>query len=245
MEIIKLIVLAIIQGLTEPLPISSSGHLVIFQELLNMELPGFAFELFVNFGSLLGVIIFFWADLEGYLKSIKEKETLLYSSKVLIGIIPVGVIGLLFSDFFEQFKSSNYVAMFLIFTALLLLIPRFVNGRRTNIAWLDSIYIGFAQIIALLPGVSRSAVTTVSGVSRGITKEEAFKYSFMLYIPISFLSGLYSLTKLSDLSLMYIVYFLVSAVMTFIGLKIFRRVFLSDKLYYFSIYCILLAVLIL
>lgn len=245
MTIVKLIILAIIQGLTEPLPISSSGHLVIFEELLNIQLPGYSFELFVNFGSLLGVIVFFWSDLFGYIKTIKEKETLDYSFKVVVGVIPAGLVGFLFNDMFEHFKTSRYVAIFLIFTAILLLLPSLVNGNRKKVTWFDSVYIGLAQIIALLPGVSRSAVTTVSGVTRGLTKEEAFKYSFMLYIPISFLSGLYSLTKLTDLSLMYVVYFLVAAVMTYVGLLLFKKVFMSNKLYYFSIYCVIIAVLIL
>ncbi len=242
--ILKLIILAIIQGLTEPLPISSSGHLVIMEELMGLELPGFSFELFLNFGSLIGVVVFFWSDLLNYASSLKEKSTWTDIGKIAIAIIPVGIVGLFFSDMFEVFKNTTTVAIFLLFTALILFIPKYMNGDR-KMSWLDSIMISIAHIIALIPGVSRSGVTTVTAISRGVKKEEAFRFSFMIYIPLSLLSGVYSLFSLESFTAIYMVYLFISAIMTYAGLVLFKRLLLQERLHYFSYYCVFLALLIL
>ncbi len=244
METIKLIILAIIQGITEPLPISSSGHLVIFEEIMNLNLPGFQFELFVNFGSLLGIIVYFRKDLMAYLKTLNKVETRVYSYKVLLATIPAGFIGFYYIDSFELFKSANYVAGFLIVTGILLLVgPRIIKERR-ELSYNDSLYVGLAQAAALIPGISRSGITTVAGISRGLSREDAFKFSFMIYIPISFASGIYSLFKLDDFGVEYLLYFTIAAVMTYIGLIFFKKILLQDRLHYFAIYCFLLASLI-
>ena len=124
-------------------------------------------------------------------KTIKDKDTWSYLLKMPLAVLPAGLIGLFFMDFFEQFKTSTYVGIFLLFTAVVLLIPKLLNGRRENITFLDSIQVGLAQVISLLPGISRSGMTTVAGMSRGLTKERAFSFSFMVFLPLSFISGVY------------------------------------------------------
>ncbi len=242
--ILKYIILAIVQGLTEPLPISSSGHLVIMEELMGLELPGFSFELFLNFGSLFGIIVFFRNDLVKYAKSLKDKSTWTDVSKIAIAIIPVGIIGLFFSDYFETFKNATTVAVFLLFTAILLFVPKYFNGNR-KVSWLDSTIVSIVHIIALIPGVSRSGITTVTAISRGVSKEEAFRFSFLIYIPLSFISGIYSLFSLESFSAVYIIFFLISAGMTYVGLSLFKMLLIREKLHFFSYYCVFLALLIL
>lgn len=245
MNTLKMIVLAIIQGITEPLPISSSGHLVIFEELMHLELPGFEFELFMNFGSLLGILFFFRKDLFCNLSSLHKKETRQYIYKVPFAALPAGIIGFFFMEYFEQFKSSAFVAIFLIVTGLLLLSAKYFKAHKHELTYKDSIFIGISQIISLIPGISRSGMTTVAGLSRGLTKEEALKFSFIIYIPLSFLSGMYSLMKLENFDILYVLYLGIAAVMTYIGLIFFKKVLLSDKLHYFAGYCFILALIIL
>jgi len=245
MEIIKKILLAIIQGITEPLPISSSGHVVLFEDILGMHLPGFGFELFINFGSLLGIVVFFWKDLFGIVNTIHKKDTWSYLIKVPFAVIPAGIIGFFYADFFEQFKSSFYVGVFLLFTGVVLLIPKIFKGNRDDVTFTDSIQVGVAQVLALLPGISRSGMTTVAGMSKGLTKERAFSFSFLVFLPLSFASGVYSLFIIESLSWEYSIYFFVAAVMTYLGLILFKRVLMSDKLHYFSIYCFILGIIIL
>lgn len=245
MEIIKLIVLAIIQGITEPLPISSSGHVILFEEILKLELPGFGFELFINFGSLFGIVVFFWKDLIGLLRHLSDKKTIHYIFRVPIAAIPAGIVGFFFIEYFQVFKSTFSVALFLIVTGLILFVPKFLNGDKDEVGIMDSVYIGLAQIIALIPGISRSGITTVAGVARGVKKEEALFFSFLIYIPLSFASGLYSLYTIENLSWDYTIYFIISGVMTYIGLILFRGILLKERLHYFSYYCFLLAIVIL
>ncbi len=208
MEEIKLIILAIIQGITEPLPISSSGHMVLFEELLSLELPGLYFETLVNFGSLFAIILFYWKDLKeliskSFVYLVKGKEGIeefKYIMLVGLATIPAGLFGFLFSGVIENyFKNILSVSVFLILTGVMLLsVERVKIKKKEKVTLFDSILIGLAQIVALIPGVSRSGVTTVTGLSRGLQIEDALKFSFMMYIPISFLSGIYGIYNLNE-----------------------------------------------
>ena len=244
MEIVKLIVLAIVQGITEPLPISSSGHVILFEEILGLELPGFGFELFINFGSLLGIVVFFWKDLLNIVKHLTDKKTIHYIVRVPIAALPAGIIGFFFAEFFEVFKSSSIIAIFLIVTGLILFVPKWLQGEKEEVTVLDSLVVGLAQIFALIPGVSRSGTTTVAGMARGVKKEEALFFSFLVFIPLSFASGVYSIYTMDNITWDYGLYFVIAAVMTYLGLLLFKNVLLKNKLHYFSYYCFVLAILI-
>ncbi|XMB85760.1 undecaprenyl-diphosphate phosphatase [Mycoplasmatota bacterium WC44] len=250
MEEIKIIILAIIQGITEPLPISSSGHMVLFEELLNIKLPGLYFETLVNFGSLFAIVLFYYKDIKDLvLKSLnyilkrqegfKELNYLLF---VLLATVPAGLIGFLFSDAIETYlKNSLTVSVFLILTGVMLLsIQRITVKPKSNVNLLDSILIGLSQIVALIPGVSRSGATTVTGLSRGLKIEDALKFSFMMYIPISFLSGIYGIYKLdskNEFHFIYFIAFLVAMITTYFSIKWLIRIVKHSKLHHFATYC--------
>ncbi|QVK20645.1 undecaprenyl-diphosphate phosphatase [Mycoplasmatota bacterium] len=250
MEYLKLIILSLIQGITEPLPISSSGHMVLFEELFSVNLPGLYFETLVNFGSLFAIVIFYYKDIfvlvtksTKYLVSRKEGfDEFKYLMLVVIATIPAGIIGFLFSDFIEVYlKNIMTVSVFLILTGLMLISIEKVEVKRKDcVSFFDSILIGISQIIALIPGVSRSGATTVTGLSRGLKIEEALKFSFMMYIPISLLSGIYGIYNLNEsvgFSFIYVICFLVALMTTYHSIKWLIKVVKNSKLYYFATYC--------
>jgi len=247
MEEIKLLLLALIQGITEPLPISSSGHLVLFENLFGLELPGLYFETLVNFGSLLAVILFYRVDMIKLLKGVKfvyskeGKDEFKYILYVILATIPALLIGYFFNDHISVFKTVTAVSLFMIFTGVILWVVDKVKTRRTNIVWIDALLIGLAQVVALMPGVSRSGVTVGAGLAREINYEEAVKFSFMMYIPISIATtvyGIYNLT-LNGFNYIYIICLLISAVATYFALKLFVWVLRNKKLMYFAGYLVI------
>ena len=176
MELIKYVILGIIQGLTEPLPISSSGHLLIFRELFNTNMfNDLNFEVMVNFGSFIAILIIFWKDIVRLVTSFfkylfadkKEKkkyyEDFKYCMLIVVGSIPVGIIGLIFKDKIEAFASVKEVSFALLITALALFIVKNSKGKKKDneITYKDAIIIGLFQMCALLPGLSRSGMVLV------------------------------------------------------------------------------------
>ena len=183
-------VLAVVQGLTEFLPVSSSGHLVLFGEALGLEDPGLLLPIALHLGTLLAVLIVYRKDvfkITADLLKGRPREALL----VILGTLPAGVVGVLFQDFFrDQFGSGRSAAMGLLATAALLLTAdraRRSNLKagvgRTELNWLDALLIGTAQAVAILPGISRSGSTIAVGLLRGIEPLHAARFSFLLSIP--------------------------------------------------------------
>ena len=181
-ELIQAIILSIVQGITEWLPISSSGHLAIFQIIFGFQ--NLAFDVFLHFASIFAVIIVFWKDIIRLL-NVKKKENLKYIGFIIIGIIPAGIIGVLFKHQIENFFSSLvYLGIFFMLSGVLVYSTKFSKVRKDKPNFLDSIFIGAFQAIAILPGVSRSGATISSGLFRGLNKEEAVKFSFFMAIPV-------------------------------------------------------------
>lgn len=259
MDLIKYIVLGIIQGFTEPLPISSSGHLVIFKNLIGADgaLNDLNFEIIVNFGSLLAVLFIYRKmilelikDFFSYLKT-KEKKyyaNFKYCLLIVIGTIPAGILGIIFKDKIELLSSNvKYIGIALLVTAFALFIVRNVNGRKNSkeISYLDGLKIGLFQAVALLPGISRSGSTIVGGLLCDLKKDIAFNFSFMLYIPISLatmvlgVGDLVNSPNLGELALPYIFGMIASAVVTYFSLKLFKKLVTDNKLIYFVIYCVI------
>lgn len=258
------LLLGIIQGLTEPIPVSSSGHLVIFQNLLNIEaLNDLNFAIFANFGSLIAIVIIFWNDIIqiikdffAYLKT-KEKKyfsNFRYALFIVCATIPAGIIGLLFNDLVEKYMSNvKFIGVALLITALFLFLIRKMEGVKTEkkMTYKDAIKIGLFQMIALLPGISRSGATIVGGMFTGLTREAAFKFSFMLYIPISLATMLLGvsdvITEGISLSLFtyYLVGMLAAFILTYYATKWFRGIMINGKLIYFVYYCLIVGILVL
>jgi undecaprenyl-diphosphatase len=187
MSLIEAAILGIVQGLTEFLPVSSSGHLVLVQELFEFNPKGITFEIEVHFGSLLAVLIYFrkklWEIAVALLPN-GAREGRDYILFLILGTIPAGVIGVLFKDYFEKvFASPVMTSIFLFLTGIILLTTRFVKYDHNQVSLRSSIFIGLAQACAILPGVSRSGSTIVTGIWAKVDPAKAAEFSFLLSIP--------------------------------------------------------------
>ena len=209
MTIIEAIILGIVQGATEFLPISSSGHLVLVPASFNMTQPDLNAVAIAHLGTLLAVLIYFYKDLRdiliGTLSGIKKGELMGTTEArlgwyIVIGSIPAAALGVTLADYFgEVFGTPTIAASFLLFTAALLLFGEYKrSGEKTlsKMSWLDAIIIGLFQMIALFPGISRSGSTIVGGLLRGLDRELAARYSFLLGVPAILGAGLLSLLDL-------------------------------------------------
>lgn len=261
-EIIKYIILGIVQGFTEPLPISSSGHIFLLKYLFNTNiLNDLNFEIIVNTGSLIAILIIYFKDIKNLLinsyKYIKNKNNLYkvdynYSKLIIIGIFPILIIGFLFKNILENILSESIfiISISFIITSIFLYIIRNKDGNKldNDITWKDALFIGIVQVFALIPGISRSGSTLIAGIFTNIKKENAFKYSFMIYIPISIgttILGLSDIIKINNSSLYipYILGFIFSLLVSFFTLKWFKNFVKKGNLIYFSIYCMIVGIL--
>lgn len=183
MTIIQAIVLGIIQGITEFLPISSSGHLVLLQKFWDIKENILTFDIALHFATLLVIIVVMRKNILELLRKPICKTTGL----LLIATIPVGLIGFLFNDFIEDlFKTGNFLGYAFIFTGIIIYLSEKIKRKEKIIKEMnifDSIIIGIAQALAVIPGVSRSGMTISAGLFRGIKKEQAIQFSFLLTIP--------------------------------------------------------------
>lgn len=244
------LILSIIQGFTEPIPISSSGHLLILKSIFHISYNDFNFEIIVNFGSLLAIILYFKNDIINLIKNsftfIRNKDTKYksdfnYILFVIVGTIPAGILGILFKEKIELiFSNVKFIGFSLIITALFLSSIKHKNGSK-KLNFKEAFIIGLFQAIALLPGISRSGATIFGGLYRDLKKEDVFKFSFMLYIPIS----LFSLLSLNHFNLIYVLYIFISFIFTYISIKFFFNIIKKQKLIYFSIYCFFIGALVL
>lgn len=257
------IILGIVQGFTEPIPVSSSGHLTIFQNIFNVDaLNDLNFAIFTNFGSFIAILIIFRKDIIelikdffSYIKTKEEKykDGFKYCLLIVIGTIPAGIVGFLTKDFIEE-KLTNVklVGLALLITAVFLFLIRKLKGHKNDkdITILDALKIGLFQMVALFPGISRSGATLVGGMFSGLTREAAFKFSFMLYIPISLATmglGIVDVAQSgieSNLLTGYIIGAIVAGIVTFFATKWFRGIMLKGKLIYFVYYCLIAGTLV-
>ncbi len=200
MDLIKAIILGIIQGLSEFLPISSSGHLVLAEELLHFKEGGLAFEVFVHFGTLLAVVWVFRKDIAKMILSLpavfqlpggnvegERREYALLDIYIIIASVPAAVVGLLFEDAIEGlFERAELVLFMLFVTGVIMWSSRYTREKREEIGGWRSLLIGVAQAFAIIPGVSRSGSTIVTGLWLGIRRDLAARFSFILSVPVIF-----------------------------------------------------------
>jgi len=203
---LEAIVLGLVQGLTEYLPVSSSGHLRIVPAFFGWDDPGAAFTAVSQFGTMLAVVVYFWKDLTGitrtWLRSLRDpaaRGTLeaRLGWYIVLGTIPIVVFGLLFEDEIEnQARSLTLIAVMLIVLGLALFVADRRGRRERDVSSLtlrDGVLIGLAQAAALVPGVSRSGATMTMGLVLGLERAAAARYSFLLSVPAVVLSGVYQL----------------------------------------------------
>jgi undecaprenyl-diphosphatase len=191
----QVILLGIIQGLTEFLPVSSSGHLVFFQSLFGMKEPQIFFDVMLHLGTLLAVVVFFrtdiWKIAQGLGAILKKRHKNSPQVKlfllIIIATLPTGLMGILFKGWFESlFSKPKVVGGMLLITGSVLWFTRWTKkeGRPLeHMRWLDAILIGIAQGVAIIPGISRSGATISTGLFLGLDRELSGKFSFLLSIP--------------------------------------------------------------
>lgn len=217
------VILGLIQGLTEFLPVSSSGHLVIAQYLLGLQIPGVAFETFVHFGTLLAVIFLFRNDIKEILLAFCKSLNKIYNPKIffnhirenlqckfawllVISTIPGALIGYYFNTTFEKlFGNPVVTSLMLIITGFCLFLTDkyLIQGSKKieEINGIDAIFIGFAQALAIIPGISRSGFTIMMALSRKIDREFAAKYSFILSVPIIIGASIFKVKEIFHLDI--------------------------------------------
>lgn len=246
MSVFIALILGIVQGLTEFLPVSSSGHLVLLQKIFGIENNVILFDIILHLGTLLAVIIVYRKSLLELIKNPFGKKM----KMVILGTIPTLVIALLFKDFFENAFSGGLLFIGFLSTAILLLLADYSQKKYTTFKKMDYKYIltmGFFQGLAILPGLSRSGTTVTSSLVLGVNKDEALEYSFLLSIPIILASLVYELifspiTLVSSDILPMIVGFLASSVFGILSIKFTIKLVKSNSYKYFSIYLIVLGI---
>ncbi len=252
-----------IQGITEPIPISSSGHLVLAEKLLDIHIKGFSFEVFMNFASLLAVLVIYREDLIRLTtnglkftqtRNREYRSDFMFIIYLIIGTIPAAVIGILAEDFIsENLKHIKVIGVTLIVTGIALWLIRNLRGRKNDqdLSIKDALIVGFAQAIALIPGISRSGATIVAAMGLGMKQQTALRYSFLLYIPVSVGTMLLSFDDLKNdpmldqLLIPYLVAFLISFIASYISLKWLMNIMERGNLKYFAFYCFIVGPLIL
>ncbi|SEQ43603.1 Undecaprenyl-diphosphatase [Virgibacillus subterraneus] len=261
--LIKYTFLGLIQGFTEPIPISSSGHLVILRELFGVtEVTGLSFEILVNFGSLIAVLVIYRKDIyrlvENGIRYISTKDNAAKSDFqfilfLIIATIPTGILGVLFEDYIEEELSTvSVIGYTLLITGLALWIIRNLRGNKNDgdITIKDAIIVGLAQSVALIPGISRSGATIVAAMLVGMKSETALRFSFLLYIPVSLGITVMSAGEIlgddniSVLAIPYILAFAASLVASYYSLRWFMNVMARGNLKYFAFYCFIVGILV-
>lgn len=255
MTVLEALVLGIVQGVTEFLPISSSGHLVLVPWLFGWSEPGLAYSAFLHWGTLLAVLAFFRHDLYrillAWLMSLRDRSFEDPEGRIawwiIIATIPAGVIGLVFQDFFETlFSSPRIVACFLLFTALILTLSERLGGQKKpayEMQWYDALMVGLAQAAAITPGISRSGATIGAGLLRGITRASATRFSLLLMVPAIFGAGVLSsldLAKEGLLSYKWLVLmigFISAAISGYFAIRWMVSYLTRHPLTVFAIYC--------
>jgi undecaprenyl-diphosphatase len=259
MDILQAIVLGIIQGATEFIPVSSSGHLVLLPWLLGWDSPGLIFDTVVHWGTLVAVLAYFWRDwytlivawLRGLLRWKWTDPSARLMWLLIAGTIPAALIGFLFEDFFGSlFGEPVWVCIFLLVTAALLTLSELLGQRNQvldDLKVADALLVGLGQAAAIAPGISRSGATIATGMFRGLERPAAARFSFLLSTPIILGAGLFELLDLfatpnpaAQLPVL-VVGFLAAATVGYLCIWLLLRYLQRGSLYPFAIYCTCLA----
>ncbi len=267
MTLLQTILLGIIQGLTEFLPISSSGHLVILPRLLGWNLPAqdaFIFDVLVQVATLLAVIAYFWNDLWRIARAFArgavrrrpfEEADSRMGWYLILATIPAGAVGLLIKDQVEAaFASPRAAGAFLLLTAALLTAAERLGKRSRGMetfSWGDALAMGAAQVLAIFPGVSRSGSTIVGGMLRDLERPAAARFSFLMSVPVMLAAGalalkdLLALPHLAQVLPPFLAGFAAAAIVGYWSIRWLLGYLTRHSLYAFAVYCALLGLLVL
>lgn len=252
MNWIEALILGLVQGLTEFLPVSSSGHLELGKHLLGVDAENsLVYTVVVHGATVLSTIVVFRKDIWEILRGLLDfswNSSWKFTASILISMIPVLIVGLFFIDYVESFFTGNirFVGMMLLVTATLLALTYFKKSRERNITMLDALIIGLAQMVAVLPGISRSGATISTGLMLGNKRELVARFSFlMVLIPIiganvldMYKGGMTSEDGVGAVAL--IVGFTAAFVSGLLACKWMINIVKKGKLIYFAIYCLLI-----
>jgi undecaprenyl-diphosphatase len=252
MPFLVVIALAVIQGLTEFLPVSSSGHLVVAQHYL----PGFTeealpFDVLLHFGTLLALLIYFFGDIKRIVLSFfrrggeNERRDRRLGLLIILGSVPAAVVGLFFEDQIGAlFENARIVPYMFLVTAALLLIAEKTGGARKDIGaigiW-EALIIGLFQAVAIVPGISRSGSTIAGGLMTGLEREAAARFSFLLSIPAVFGAFVLSTADVADFRISYLIGAVVSCIVGLLAIWLTFRFVVTKRLWIFSAYLIIVA----
>ncbi len=255
MSLPEALVLAVVQGATEFLPVSSSGHLVLASKLLGLPKLDLGFVIFTHFGTLLAVFVYYWRDFWAMLRALRtwrgEKAADAATSRrllalLLIGTIPAALIGWQFEELVDRSLGSVWVVgIALLATALLLVLSRRLAGARESLQtrWQDAIVVGIAQAVAIIPGLSRSGMTICSGLMVGFSRDWAPRFTFLLSAPV-ILGGtainagrlLASPVAAADVEC-YLLGMVVAAIVGLLAIHLVVDSVRRGNLLYFGVYC--------
>lgn len=263
MSFLQSLILGIIQGLTEFLPVSSSAHLVLVPYILNWKIPEsqvFPFDVLVQLGTLLAVIVYFWQDICSILKAFFRA---LFQGKpfadaearmgwyLILATIPAGLAGLFLKSKVEAaFNNPSTTAIFLFVTALFLLVSEFFSRRSRKLDemnWKDALWIGVFQAFSIFPGISRSGSTITGGMTRNFERPSAARFAFLMSIPVMLAAGMFSipdLLQVPDLGSFLPILaagFIAAAVIGYLSIRWLLSFLNKHSLVYFAAYCVLLA----
>jgi len=255
LTLLQALALGVLQGATEFLPVSSSGHLVLVPWLLGWEDPGIVFDTTVHLGTLVAVLAYFWRDLASlalaWFRSLShrdpEDDQARLAWLLVLGTVPAALVGYLLESFFERlFGRPLYVSLLLVLTGLVLVLSEHLaKGRRrlASLGWRDALIIGLAQTCAIAPGISRSGATIAGGLIRGLRREEAARFSFLLSTPLILGTGIFKLldvlsaNSFSGQWTVLLMGFVASAVSGYSFIRFLMIYLRNHKLYPFAIYC--------
>jgi undecaprenyl-diphosphatase len=249
MDIFQALILGIVQGITEWLPISSSGHLVLFQQFFNMD-ASVAFDVLLHVATLIVIFIVFWKDITAIFKSLIsirwDDNTKLFLF-IILASIPTAIIGLLFQDWLKGlFTNMLLLGVFFIINGIILFLTKFAKEKQgKELNWLDSILMGIAQGLSIIPSISRSGATVSTGLFLGLKKEKLITFSFLIAIPAIIGAFVMESGNLSfENPLTLIIGSLASLVVGYFSLKFIIKIIEKGKWHYFAYYCVLLGIII-
>mgnify|MGYP000082418611 CR=1 FL=1 len=249
MTLLDAILLGTLQGLTEFLPISSSGHLVLGQMIIGVKLPGNQFEVVAHLGTLLSVFFIYWKEILLLISGLESIEKRKYLYYLILGTLPAGIFGFFGRSFIIEFFDSIQIVSFgLIFTGLILFISKRLSMKSHPMNFKKAFLIGLSQAIAIIPGISRSGMTICMGISLGMSGKAAAKFSFLLAIPAIAGAGLLTILDFQPETILIPSYtlfasFFSSFIVGYGCLKWLLGLLESGKFYFFGYYCIFIGVI--
>ena len=234
-----ILIAGIIQGLTEFLPISSSGHLIILKDLFNYNVKDFNFEIMLHLGTVFSIIIYYYTDIIDLLKPTKENINNIFL--IIIASIPISIFGLLGKDFIElHFNDTNYLPYSFLITSIVLFSTKYsTDSKNLNIKIV--FIMGLFQILALFPGISRSGITISILLLLGVNRQDAIRFSFIMAIPLivgaSIINGDFSFNTSSIFGVF------ISFIFGWIAIYLSNILLQNKKYWMFSIYCFSISII--